>query len=89
MRHADLIRRIVHLLTAIFPHDRDAAMADPCVPFADGNTDCYSPTRGTQHPFGLLELFCFDSSATLLVGADGLAVDAFLRAFPGAIPMPK
>ena len=75
------------VLTAVFPHDREAAMANDTVPNADGNDDCWSPTRGPQHPFGYLEIVCYDSSATLLIGADAFAVDTFLTAFPDAMPI--
>ena len=75
------------VLTAIFPHDREAAMDDRTVPYAESNLECFSPTRGPQHPFGFLELVCFDSSATLLIGGDSFAVDAFHTAFPGAAPI--
>ena len=75
------------VLTAVFPHDREAAMADKTVPFADSYADCWSPTRGPQHPYGYLEIVCFDSSATLLIGGDAFAVTAFKEAFPAAAPI--
>jgi hypothetical protein len=75
------------VLTAIFPHNRDAAVADSTVPLADGNHTCWSPDRGPQHPFGCLEIVCYDSSATLLIGGDDFAVDTFKKAFPNAAPI--
>jgi len=75
------------VLTAISPHDRDAAMTDTAVPLADSNPDCWSSTRVPQHPYGHIEIVCFDSSATLLIGGDAFAVASFEKAFPGAKPI--
>ena len=72
------------VLTAVFPHDRENAMTTDLIPFADGNTECWSATRGPQHPFGYLELVCFDSTATLLIGGDDFATNMFQTAFPEA-----
>ncbi len=75
------------VLTAIFPHHRDAAVADGTVPFAAGNPTCWSPDRGPQHPFGSLEIVCYGASATLLIGGDDFAVATFRKAFPNAAPI--
>ena len=75
------------VLTAIWPHERDAAINDPTSPFADGNPTCWHPYRDPQHPLGFLEIVCFDSSATLLIGGDHFIVEQFLLAFPNATPI--
>jgi hypothetical protein len=58
------------------------------VPCADGNSDHWSAVRcAPQHPLAEVEIVCWDSSATLLIGASSTLTRAFRSYFPEAVDL--
>ncbi|TWU18495.1 hypothetical protein [Allorhodopirellula heiligendammensis] len=53
-------------------------------PYADGNSELWRGSPRPQLPDAHFEIVCWDSSATLLIGASGNVADAFLMAYPDA-----
>ena len=57
-------------------------------PFADSNPDFWRiPDCPPQLPGAALEIVCWDSSATLLIGISEEMADKFVHAFPDAKPL--
>ena len=75
------------VLSAIPPDSKNAATAVDCIPFADGNRSFWTGSPRPQHPNAMFEVVCWDSSSTLLIGADEPLADAFCRAYPGAVDL--
>lgn len=71
------------VLSAIPRTQLDAAKAIDCTPYADGNPDFWTGSPVPQHPNAAFEIVCWDSSATLVIGADVAIEKAFRRAYPG------
>ena len=70
------------VFSAISSATVDAAKALDCIPHADGNPDFWVGSPTPQHPNAVFEIVCWDSSATLLIGADQTIANAFRRAYP-------
>ena len=56
-------------------------------PFADTNVDLWVGDPPIQHPEALVEIVCFDSSATLLLSRDREPVLRFRAYFPEAVDL--
>jgi hypothetical protein len=75
------------VLSAI-PADREIlARNDTTYPFADGNSRFWNGSPRPQHPFAEFEIVCWDSSATLLIGADEEIGHHFKDAYPGTVDL--
>ena len=53
-------------------------------PYADGNSALWQPGIAIQHPLAVVELICWDSSATLLLSQDDDLTQRFRTFFPEA-----
>lgn len=60
-----------------------------CAPYADGNPSFWTGSPKPQHPYAEFEIVCWDSSATLLIGADESIAAAFRTAYPEAIDLDR
>jgi hypothetical protein len=58
-------------------------------PFADGNPAFWTGSPTPQHPDALFEIVCWDSSATLLIGADQDIATAFRSAYPECVDLDR
>lgn len=56
-------------------------------PYADGNSALWQPNVAIQHPLAVVELICWDSSATLLLSQDDDLAQRFRKFFPEAIDL--
>ena len=56
-------------------------------PYADGNSTLWQPGVTIQHPRAVVELICWDSSATLLLSRDDDLTQRFRAFFPEAIDL--
>ena len=56
-------------------------------PYADGNSALWQPGVAIQHPLAIVELVCWDSTATLLLSQDDDLTQRFRRHFPEAIDL--
>ncbi|WP_236696674.1 hypothetical protein [Rhodopirellula islandica] len=63
--------------------DFDPTILDS-VPYADGNADLWHGSPRPQFSDASFEIVCWDSSATLLIGASDDVANAFLAAYPDA-----
>jgi hypothetical protein len=76
------IQFIWGVLSAVTPGARPVV---DVAPFADGNPDFWRvPECPPQLPGAALEIVCWDSSATLLIGISEEMADRFVHAFPDA-----
>ncbi|GAA5508878.1 hypothetical protein Rcae01_04347 [Novipirellula caenicola] len=66
--------------------DFDPTMLDS-VPSADGNPDFWHGAPKPQFPGAEFEIVCWDSSATLMIGAGASVSEAFRAAYPGALDL--
>ena len=58
------------------------------IPYADGNPDFWRDSPRPQFSDALFEIVCWDSSATLLIGAeDADVLNAFCAAYPGEVDL--
>jgi hypothetical protein len=73
------------VLSAIPAESRRVAEEVDCVPFADGNRSFWVGSTTPQHPMASFEIVCWDSSATLLIGANAELAEAFRLAYPDAV----
>jgi hypothetical protein len=60
-----------------------------CSPFADGNPAFWTGSPTPQLPDALFEIVCWDSSATLLIGADLNIATAFRSAYPECVDLDR
>lgn len=77
------------VLSAIPLADVSAAMTVDCYPYADCNPGFWIGSPKPQHPMADFEVVCWDSSATLLIGASQTVAAAFLVAYPSAVDLDK
>ena len=75
------------VLSAIPAELSQVAMEANDVPFADGNRGFWEGSPNPQHPMAVFEIVCWDSSATLLIGADEHLAEAFRSAYPDAVDL--
>jgi hypothetical protein len=75
------------VLSAIPTKDEPLARLQDCCPFADGNRGFWTGTPHPQHPYAKFEVVCWDSTLTLLIGANEDIAECFRRAYPGAIDL--
>ena len=57
------------------------------VPYADGNRAFWASGVKIQHPLAVVELVCWDSSATLLLSRDADLTTRFRTFFPQAVDL--
>ena len=73
------------------PSDYDfdpAVIPRESMPYADGNPHFWHGSPRPQFSDAIFEIVCWDSSATLLIGADGPdLLDAFRTAYPGTLDL--
>ena len=75
------------VLSALRPDaDFDPTALDSA-PYADGNPNFWTGSPRPQFPDALFEIVCWDSSATLLIGAPDNVADAFRAAYPGTLDL--
>lgn len=75
------------VLSAITHNNEQMAKRQECYPFADGNRAFWVGTPRPQHPFAEFEVVCWDSSLTLLIGANDEVAECFRNAYPGTVDL--
>src|SRR5690606_32781355 len=77
------------VISAIPSSCSDDDINAPCSPYADGNPTFWIGSPSPQHPQAEFEIVCWDSGATLLIGADDVVAAAFRSAYPGSIDLDR
>jgi hypothetical protein len=75
------------VLSAIPTSDDKLARREDCYPFADGNRGFWINAPHPQHPYAEFEVVCWDSTSTMLIGANEGIAECFRNAYPGAIDL--
>lgn len=75
------------VLSAIPSELKEIANRENCEPFADGNPKFWEGIPVPQHPCSDFEIVCWDSTSTLLIGADDALACAFEQAYPGTFDL--
>ncbi len=77
------------VISAIPRQHAGDAFRSKTVPYADGNRGFWTGSPKPQHPDAEFEVVCWDSSATLLIGAEEKIGTAFRNAYPETIDLDR
>lgn len=75
------------VLSAIPAEREPHAKALDVSPYADGNPNLWTGKPEPQHPDADFEIVCWDSSCTLVIGANDVVAAAFRSAYPDALDL--
>ncbi len=84
MRQTDAIQFSWAVLTGLERGTQVDLTSLPVSPGADGNGDLWRAPPSIQHPDGLVEIVCWDSTSTLLITSDADLTRRFRAYFPEA-----